>query len=196
MAHTPDPPPTAPAADETLAAPRRGFLRAGWDKFSDNIVPGVVVAVMAGLVLFFFNETADRITRLDADIGDQINETNDRITRFDESVGDQIETNDRITRFDESVGDQNETNDRITRLDTEHDARFIRLEENQRQLAVTLAALTAEFSAFREEVDARFEAIEARLTRLEENQQEIAVTLARLVALVEAHFEVPAIASG
>ncbi len=198
MAHTPDPPPTAPAADEALAAPRRGFLRAGWDKFSDNIVPGVVVAVMAGLVLFFFNETADRITRLDADIGDQITETNDRITRFDESVGDQItETNDRITRFDESVGDRiTETNDRITRLDTEHDARFIRLEENQQQLAVTLAALVAEFSAFREEVYARFEAIEARLTRLEENQQEIAVTLARLVALVEAHFEAPTIQLG
>ena len=191
MAHTPDPPPTAPAADETLAAPRRGFLRAGWDKFSDNIVPGVVVAVMAGLVLFFFNETADRITRLDADIGDQITETNDRITRLDENVGD------RITGLDADIGDQiTETNDRITRLDTEHDARFIRLEENQQQLAVTLAALIAEFSAFREEVYARFEAIEARLTRLEENQQEIAVTLARLVALVEAHFEVPAIASG
>ena len=162
MAHTPDPPPTAPAADEALAAPRRGFLRAGWDKFSDNIVPGVAVAVMAGLVLFFFNETADRITRLDADIGDQITETNDRITR----------------------------------LDAEHDARFTRLEENQQQLAVMLAALTAEFSAFREEVYARFEAIEARLTRLEENQQEIAVTLARLVALIEAHFEVEPIASG
>ncbi|MYA85437.1 MAG: hypothetical protein F4Y12_07615 [Acidimicrobiaceae bacterium] len=180
MAHTADPPPTASAADEAPVAPRRGFWAAGWAKFSDNAIPSLVVAVMAGLVLFFFNETGDRITRLDADIGDQINETNDRITRFDESVGDQI----------------NETNDRITRLDTEHDARFIRLEENQRQLAVTLAALTAEFSAFREEVDARFEAIEARLTRLEENQQEIAVTLARLVALVEAHFEVPAIASG
>ena len=162
MAHTPDPPPTAPAADEALAAPRRGFLRAGWAKFSDNAIPSLVVAVIAGLVLFFFNETSDQIT----------------------------ETNHRITRLDESVGD------RITRLDTEHDARFIRLEENQQQLAVTLAALIAEFSAFREDVYARFAAIEARLTRLEENQQEIAVTLARLVALVEAHFEVPAIASG
>ena len=180
MAHTPDPPPTAPAADEALAAPRRGFLRAGWDKFSDNIVPGVVVAVMAGLVLFFFNETNDRITRFDESVGDQITETNDRITRFDESVGD------RIT----------ETNDRITRLDTEHDARFVRLEANQQQLAVTLAALVAEFSAFREDVYARFEAIEARLTRLEANQQEIAVTLARLVALVEAHFEAPTIQLG
>ena len=209
MANTPDPSPTAAAADEALVAPRRGFLRAGWDKFSDNIVPGVAVAVMAGLVLFFFNETADRITRLDADIGDQITETNHRITRLDADIGDQItETNDRITRFDQSVGDRitrldesvgdqiNETNHRITRLDTEHDARFTRLEENQRQLAVTLAALTAEFSAFREDVYARFDAIEARLTRLEENQQEIAVTLARLVALFEAHFEVPAIASG
>jgi len=191
MAHTPDTPPTAPAADEALVTPRRGFLRAGWDKFSDNVVPGVVVAVMAGLVLFFFNETSDQIT-----------ETSDRITRLDESIGDRItrldeSIGDRITRLDESVGD------RITRLDTEHDARFIRLEENQQEIAVTLAALIAEFSAFREDVyarfaavDARLDAIEARLTRLEENQQEMAVTLARLVALFEAHYEVPAIASG
>ena len=158
MAHTPDPPPTAAAADEAPAAARHGFLAAGWAKFSDNAIPSLVVAVIAGLVLFFFNETGDRITRLD---------------------------------------------DRITRLDAEYDARFIRLEENQQQIAVMLATLAGEFAAFREEVnnrfaaiDARLDAIETRLTRLEENQQEIAVTLARLVALVETHFEVEPIASG
>ena len=158
MAHTPDPPPTAPAAGEALAAPRRGFLRAGWDKFSDNIVPGVVVAVMAGLVLFFFNETSDQIT-----------ETNDRITRLEESID---------ARF------------------AAVDARFAKLEENQKEIAVTLATLIGEFTAFREDVNNRFAAVDARLTRLEENQREMAVTLARLVALFEAHFEVPAIASG
>ena len=68
---------------------------------------------------------------------------------------------------------------------------------------MTLATLIGEFAAFQEDVNNRFdavnarlEAIEARLTRLEENQREIAVTLARLAALVEAHFEAPAIASG
>ena len=156
MAHTPDSPPTAAAADEALVAPRRGFLAAGWAKFSDNAIPSLVVAVIAGLVLFFFNETGDRITRLE---------------------------------------------DRIDRLEADFDARFTKLEENQQQIAVTLATLIGEFAAFQEDVDnrfdavnARFEAVEARLNRLEESQQEIAVTLARLVALVEAHFEAPAIA--
>ena len=158
MAHTPDPPPTAPAADEARVAPRRGFLAAGWAKFSDNAIPSLVVAVIAGLVLFFFNETGDRITRLE---------------------------------------------DRIDRFEADFDARFTKLEENQQQIAVTLATLIGEFAAFQEDVNnrfdavnARFEAVEARLTRLEENQRQIALTLARLVALVEAHFEAPAIASG
>ena len=135
MAHTPDPPPTASAADEAPVAPRRGFLAAGWDKFSDNAIPSLVVAVMAGLVLFFFNET-----------GDQITETNDRITRLEESID---------ARF------------------AAVDARFTKLEENQQQIAVTLATLVAEFAAFEEDVDARFAAVDARLTRLEENQQEM-----------------------
>ena len=154
MAHSPDPPPTAPAADEALAAPRRGFLAAGWAKFSDNAIPSLVVAVIAGLVLFFFNETGDRITRLEESI-----------------------------------------DARFAAVDTG----FTKLEENQQQLAVTLATLIGEFAAFQQDVDnrfaavdARFAAIETRLDKLEENQQQIAVTLARLVALFEAHFESPA----
>lgn len=161
MAHTPDPPPTATAADEALAAPRRGFLAAGWAKFSDNAIPSLVVAVIAGLVLFFFNETGDRITRLE----------------------DSIDA-------------------RFAAVDT----RFAKLEENQQQIAVTLATLIGEFRAFQRDVDNRFDAvgakfaavddrfaavddrfdaIDAKLARLEENQREIAVTLARLVALIE-----------
>ena len=154
----PDPPPVAAAADEAPAAPRRGFLAAGWAKFSDNAIPSLVVAVVAGLVLFLFSETSDRISRLEESIDNRFAAV---------------------------------------------DARFTKLEENQQQIAVMLAALVAEFAAFEKDVDnrfaavdARFEAIEARLARLEENQREIAVTLTRLVALVEAHFEVPAIASG
>ena len=155
MAHTPDAPPTAPAADEVLIAPRRGFLAAGWAKFSDNAIPSLVVAIIAGLVLFFFNETSDSIASL----------------------------GDRITR----------------------------VEENQQEIAVTLATLIGEFAAFQQDVDNRFDAVDARfaafqqdvdnrfdavdtrltaietrLAKLEDNQQEIAVTLARLVALLEA----------
>lgn len=158
MAQIPDPPPTAPAADEALVAARRGFLAAGWAKFSDNAIPSLVVAVIAGLVLFLFNETSDRITGVE-----------DRITRLEESID---------TRF------------------AAVDARFAKLEENQQEIAVTLAALVAEFAAFEEDVDARLAAVDARLAKLEASQQEIAVTLTRLVALFEAHFEVPAIASG
>jgi len=191
MAHMPDPPPTAPAADEAPVAARRGFLAAGWAKFSDNAIPSLVVAVIAGLVLFFFNETGDRITRLDADIGD-------RITRLEDSI------DARFAGLEESI------DARFAGLEESIDARFAavdvrltKLEENQQQIAVTLATLIGEFAAFQQDVDNRFaavdarlDAIETRLTRLEENQQEMAVTLARLVALVEAHFEAPAIASG
>ena len=180
MAHTPDPPPTAAAADEALAAPRRGFLAAGWAKFSDNAIPSLVVAVIAGLVLFLFGETSDRIS-----------ETGDRITRLEESI------DTRIIRLEETI------DTRIIRLEESIDARFAavdarlaKLEGNQQEIAVTLTALVAEFAAFEEDVDNRFEAIETRLAKLEENQQEIAVTLARLVTLFEAHFEAPATASG
>lgn len=154
MAHTPDPPPRAAAADEAPVAPRRGFLAAGWAKFSDNAIPSLVVAVSAGLVLFFFNETGDRITRLEESIDARFAAVDSRFTAVD--------------------------------------ARFTRLEENQQQIAVTLATLIGEFTAFQQDVDNRFDAvddrfdaIEARLARLEENQREIAVTLARLVALIE-----------
>jgi len=88
--------------DEALAETRRGFLAAGWAKFSDNAIPSLVVAVIAGLVLFFFNETCDRITRL----------------------GESFDA-----RFDAV------------------DARFAGLEENQQQIAVTLARLLALFEA-------------------------------------------------
>ena len=66
------------------------------------------------------------------------------------------------------------------------DARLDKLEENQQEIAVTLATLIAEFAAFEEDVDARFAAVDARFNRLEENQLEMALTLARVVALLEA----------
>jgi len=126
MAHTPDAPPTAPSADAAGPAPRRGFLAAGWAKFSDNAIPSLVVAIIAGLVMFSLDQTNDRITRVE---------------------------------------------DRITRLEANIDTRFTKLEESQQQIALTLATLVAEFSAFQEHIDVRFDAVEIRLAKLEENQQ-------------------------
>ena len=220
MAHTPDPPPTAAAAGEALAAPRRGFLAAGWAKFRDNAIPSLVVAVIAGLVLFFFNETGDRITRLDADIGGRITKLEEsidtRFTKLEESIDtrftrleESIDT--RFTRLEESIDTRfTEVDARFTKLEDEVDARFAKLEENEQQIAVTLATLIGEFTAFQQDVDnrfdavdarfdavdARFAAVETRLTRLEENQQEIALTLSRLVTLLEGRDEALARPSG
>ena len=148
MAHTPDPPPTAPAADEALVAPRRGFLAAGWAKFRDNVVPSLVVAVIAGLVLFFFNETADRITRLDTDIGDRITrleaEHDARFIRLEENQQEIAVT--LATLIGEFRAFQHDVDNRFDAVDTRLtaiEARLAKLEENQQEIAVTLARLVA-----------------------------------------------------
>ena len=87
--------------------------------------------------------------------------------------------NARFTAIDNRFAD---IDDRFAAVD----ARFNKLEENQQEIAVTLATLIAEFAAFEEDVDARFAAVDARFNRLEENQLEMALTLARVVALLEA----------
>ena len=113
MTPSPDPLPTAPASDEALAAPRRGYAAASWAKFNENPIPSLVVAVIAGLVLFSFNETSDSITRRDDDID---------------------------TRFAELKDD---TYAKFAELEDEIDARFAKLEENQQEIALTLARLAA-----------------------------------------------------
>ena len=169
MAPSPDPPPTAPAADEALPAPRRGFVAAGWAKFSDNAIPTLIVAVIAGLVMFSFNETSGRITRLE-----------DRIDRLEAGIDTRftrLEANQQQiavtlgTLIGEFTAFQQDVDHRFDAVATRFDAVDARFD-----------AVDARFDA----VDARFDSIEARLTRLEENQQQVAVTLARLVALLEA----------
>ncbi|MDE2753770.1 MAG: hypothetical protein OXI83_14430 [Gemmatimonadota bacterium] len=169
MAHTPDSPPTAPAAAEALVAPRRGFLAAGWAKFSDNAIPSLVVAVIAGLVLFFFNETGDRITRLEESIDAHFAAVDSRFTKLEDEV-----------------------NARFAKLEENQQQLVVTLATLIGEFSVFQEDVNNRFAA----VDARLDAIETRLTKLEENQQEIAVTLARLVALFEAHFESPANPSG
>ena len=75
MAPSPDPRPTAPASDDALAAPRRGYVGASWAKFNETAIPILLVGLMAGLMLFNFNEASDRMTRLE-----------DRITRLEKNI--------------------------------------------------------------------------------------------------------------
>ena len=159
--------PHTPAPGETLAAaPPRGFLATGWAKFSDNAIPSLVVAVIAGLVLYSFNETSDRITRLEDSV-------NDRLTAVDA----------RFTKLEDNIkADFTAVDARFTKLEDNIDARFTKLEDN----------IKADFTA----VDARFTAVDGRFTKLEEGQYEIAQTLAVLVALFEAGNEVSATSAG
>ena len=120
MAPSPDPRPTAPAADEALAAPRRGYVGFSWAKFSETAIPILLMGLITGLMLFNFNETSDRITRLEDDID----------TRFAE-LKDNIDA--KFAAVDA----------RFTKLEDDIDARFTKLEENQQEIAVTLARLVA-----------------------------------------------------
>ena len=131
MAPAPDSRPTAPAADEALAAPRRGFVGAGWAKFSDNAIPSLVVTVIVGLVIFSFNETSDRITRLKDDIDTRFTAVDARFTAVDA----------RFTKLEDDI------DARFTKLEDDIDARFTKLEENQHEIALTLARLVALFEA-------------------------------------------------
>ena len=75
MAPSPDPRPTVPASDEALAAPHRGYVGFSWAKFNETAIPILLVGLITGLMLFNFNETSDRMTRLE-----------DRITRLEENI--------------------------------------------------------------------------------------------------------------
>ncbi len=58
------------------------------------------------------------------------------------------ETSDRITRLEESIDTRFAAVDaRFVRLEAEIDARFTKLEENQKEIALTLARLVALFEA-------------------------------------------------
>ena len=174
MAPSPDPRPTAPASDEALAAPRRGYVGFSWPKFNETAIPILLVALIAGLMLFNFNEASDRMTRLE-----------DRITRLEKNI------DARITRLEKNI------DARFTKLEKNIDARFTKLEKNidagftklETDIDARFAAVDARFTKLEDEIDARF-------TELEENQHEIAVTLARLVALLEASDEAQTAPSG
>ena len=159
--------PDTPAPDETLvAAPPRGFLATGWAKFSDNAIPSLVVAVIAGLVLYSFNETSDRITRLEDSVNDRFTAVDARFTKLEDDINDRfIAVDARFTKLEDDI------NDRFTAVD----ARFTKLEDD---------------------IKADFVAVDARFASLEEGQHEIARTLAVLVALFEAGYEASLTATG
>ena len=135
MVPAPDSRPTAPAADEAVAAPRRGFMAAGWAKFSDNVIPSLVVTVIVGLVIFSFDETSDRITRLEDDIDARFTAVDARFTKLEDDI------DARFTKLEDDI------DARFTKLEDDIDARFTKLEENQHDIALTLARLVALFEA-------------------------------------------------
>ena len=140
MAPSPDPRPTAPASDEALAAPRRGYVGFSWAKFNETAIPILLVGLITGLMLFNFNETSDRMTRLE-----------DRITRLEENIDARFakledEIDARFTKLEDDI------DARFTKLEDDIDARFTKLEENQQEIAQTLARLVALVEA-RDEAD-------------------------------------------
>ena len=157
-----------------MAAPRRGFMAAGWAKFSDNAIPSLVVTVIVGLVIFSFNETSDRITRLEDDIDARFTTVDARFTKLEDEI------DARFTKLEDDI------DARFTKLEDDIDARFTKLEN---EIDARFATVDARFTKLEDDIDARF-------TKLEENQHDIALTLARLVALLEASDEAEAAPSG
>ena len=138
MAPSPDPRPTAPASDEALAAPRRGYAGFSWAKLNETVVSILLVGLITGLMLFNFNETSDRMTRLEDDIDTNFAELRDDIdTKFAAVDARFAKLEDDIdTRFAKLEDD----------IDTKFaavDARFAKLEANQQEIALTLARLVA-----------------------------------------------------
>ncbi len=166
----PDPGSKAPAADAAPAS-QRSFLRAGWDKFRDNVVPGVIVGLGAGLALFSFTDLKSDVHRLEDSVSARFSELKGEIAT------DFAAVDARFTKLEDDI------DTRFTKLEDDIDTRFTKLEDD----------IDTRFTKLEDDIDADFAAVDARFTKLEENQQDIAVTLARLdsrldavVALLEA----------
>ncbi len=173
----PDPGSKAPAADAAPAS-QRSFLRAGWDKFRDNVVPGVIVGLGAGLALFSFTDLKSDVHRLEDSVSARFSELKGEIAT------DFAAVDARFTKLEDDIYT------RFTKLEDDIDTRFTKLEDD---IDADFAAVDARFTKLEDDIDADFAAVDARFTKLEENQQDIAVTLARLdsrldavVALLEA----------
>ena len=102
MAPSPDPPPTAPASDEAPAASRRGYAGASWAKFNETVIPLLLVGVLSGLMLFHFNETSDRITRLEERIDARFAAVDSRLANLEESQQEIAQTLARLVALFEA----------------------------------------------------------------------------------------------
>ena len=134
-------------------------MAAGWAKFSNNAIPSLVVTVIVGLVIFSFNETSDRITRLKDDINTRFTAVDARFTAVDArftKLEDDIDA--RFTKLEDDI------DARFTKLEDDIDARFTKLEENQHDIALTLARLVALFEAH-DEAETTHRASEAAESR-------------------------------
>ena len=114
MAPAPDPPPTAPAADEApaRAGPRRGVVAVAWTNFTENFFSTVFVGVIVGVAMFGLGVVNDNLN-------DEFAEVDARFAKVDAQFA--------------------KVDDRFAAVD----ARFNRLEENQLEMALTLARVVA-----------------------------------------------------
>ena len=163
MAPSPDTRPTAPAADEAPAGPRRGLLAAGWAKLS-NAGPTLVVTFIVGLMLFIFSETSDRISRLEADM-------DTRFAKLEENqqaiavtlatlIAEFAASETRFAKFEEDA------DARFAVVD----ARLAKLEENQQAIIVALARIDARLDSIDtrlDTIDTRFDGIDTRLDTMD-----------------------------
>ena len=87
MAPAPDPPPTAPAADEApaRAGPRRGVVAVAWTNFTENFFSTVFVGVIVGVAMFGLGVVNDNINKEFADIDARFTKIEDEITKIEEN---------------------------------------------------------------------------------------------------------------
>ena len=158
MAPAPDPPPTAPAADEApaRAAPRRGVVAVAWTNFTENFFSTVFVGIIVGVAMFGLGVVNDNLNKEFADIDARFAKVDTRFAKVDDrfaAVDARFnELEDEIdARFNKL---EDEIDARFNELEDEIDARFTKLEENQLEMALTLARVVALLEA-REDAEPR-----------------------------------------
>ncbi len=136
MAPAPDRPPTAPASDEVPArvAPRRGVVAVAWTNFTENFFSTVFVGIIVGVAMFGLGVVNDNINEEFADIDARFAAVDARFNKLEDDIDARFAAVDaRFNKLEDDI------DARFIRLEGEIDARFTKLEENQLEMALTLA---------------------------------------------------------
>ena len=136
MAPAPDPPPTALASDEVPArvAPRRGVVAVAWTNFTENFFSTVFVGIIVGVAMFGLGVVNDNINEEFAEIDARFAAVDARFNKLEDDIDARFAAVDaRFNKLEDDI------DARFIRLEGEIDARFTKLEENQLEMALTLA---------------------------------------------------------